>query len=231
MRIIRAKDRYHMESGWLSAYWLFSFDHYYDPTNIRFGALRVFNHDRVAGGSGFPMHPHREMEIVTYVLEGTLQHRDSTGGEGLIRAGEVQRMTAGTGIVHSEINPDPTVPVRLMQMWVMPGQKGLPPSYEQKQFTKEERTGRLLPIASGGDLPGVVKVHQDVTFLVGHLKSGDRVVQNLEPGRRAFLYVIEGEIGLGEEILVAGDQARIIDPRRLELTGQVDAEVILIDLA
>lgn len=231
MRIIRAEDRYHMESGWLSAYWLFSFDHYYDPTNIRFGALRVFNHDRVAGGSGFPMHPHREMEIVTYVLEGTLQHRDSTGGEGLIRAGEVQRMTAGTGIVHSEINPDPTVPVRLMQMWVMPGQKDLPPSYEQKQFTKEERTGRLLPIASGAALPGVVKVHQDVTFLVGHLRSGDEVVQNLDPGRRAFLYVIEGEIGLGDESLAAGDQARIVDPRRLELTGRVDAEVILIDLA
>lgn len=231
MRIIRAKDRYHMESGWLSAYWLFSFDQYYDPTNIRFGALRVFNHDRVAGGSGFPMHPHREMEIVTYVLEGTLQHRDSTGGEGLIRAGEVQRMTAGTGIVHSEINPHPTEPVRLMQMWVMPGQKGLPPSYEQKQFTKEQRTGRLLPIAAGADLPGVVKVHQDVTFLVGHLRAGDRVDWALAPGRRAFLYVIEGEIGLGDEVLAAGDQARIVDRETLDLTGRIDGEVILIDLA
>lgn len=230
-RVIRAKDRYHLESGWLSAYWLFSFDHYYDPTNIRFGALRVFNHDRVAGGGGFPMHPHREMEIVTYVLEGTLQHRDSTGGEGLIGPGEVQRMSAGTGIVHSEINPDPTNPVRLMQMWVVPAEKGLTPSYEQKQFTKQQRTGRLLPIASGANLPGALRVHQDVTFLVGHLPPGDQVAHRMEPGRRAFLYIIEGEISLGDEVLAAGDQARISDPREMTLASRAESEVILIDLA
>ncbi|NBO65866.1 MAG: pirin family protein [Acidobacteria bacterium] len=230
-RIVRARDRYHLESDWLSAYWLFSFDQYYDPTNIRFGALRVFNHDRIAGGGGFPMHPHREMEIITYVLDGTLQHRDSTGGEGLIGPGEVQRMTAGTGIVHSEINPHPTEPVRLMQMWVMPGQNGLTPSYEQRRFTKEERTGRLLPIASGAALPGVVKVHQDVTFLVSHLRPGDQIPHQLAPNRRAFVYVIEGEIALGDHLLAAGDQARIVNQYQLQLTAQVESEVILIDLA
>jgi redox-sensitive bicupin YhaK (pirin superfamily) len=230
MKIIRAAERYHLDGGWLSAYWLFSFDHYYDPSNKNFGPLRVFNHDLIAGGAGFPTHPHREMEIVTYVLEGELAHRDSTGGESIIHAGEVQRMTAGTGIAHSEINPHPTNPVRLMQMWVVPDRSGLTPSYEQRQFTKEQRTGRLLAIAAGDGRPGAVLIHQDATFLVSHLREGDRVEHQVVPGRRAFLYVIEGEIDLGAEVLAAGDQARIVDPARLEMTGRTAGEIILIDL-
>ena len=145
MEIIRAKDRFHLESDWLSAYWLFSFDRYYDPKNMMFGPLRVFNHDTVQPGAGFPTHPHREMEIVTYVLEGALKHKDSTGGQGVIRPGEVQRMTAGTGVAHSEFNASETEAVRLLQMWVLPERAGLTPSYEQKQFTTEQRTGMLLP--------------------------------------------------------------------------------------
>src|SRR5262249_53005358 len=164
MQIIRAKDRYHLESGWLLAYWLFSVDRYYDPNNIRFGPLRVFNHDTIEPGAGFPTHPHREMEIITYVLEGRLRHKDSTGGEGVIRAGEVQRMTAGTGVAHSEFNGSETEQVKLLQMWVVPDKLGLLPSYEQKQFSLEQRTGKLLPIASGQDAPGTVNVHQDVRF-------------------------------------------------------------------
>lgn len=230
MQIIRAKDRFHLESDWLSAYWLFSFDRYYDPNNMTFGPLRVFNHDTVAGGGGFPTHPHREMEIVTYVLEGALRHKDSTGGAGLIRAGEVQRMTAGTGVAHSEFNSSEAETVKLLQMWVLPERSGLKPSYEQKQFTAEQRTGALLPIASGHDAPGAVKVHQDVTFYVSRLRESDRVSHELKPGRRAFLYVIGGEVTLNEEKLSVGDQARVTDVTKLEIAGARESEIILIDL-
>jgi redox-sensitive bicupin YhaK (pirin superfamily) len=230
MKIIRAKDRYHLESDWLSAYWLFSFDHYYDPANVQFGPLRVFNHDWIRGGAGFPTHSHREMEIVTYVLEGVLAHRDSTGGEGLIQAGEVQRMTAGTGIAHSEMNADPEAPVRLLQMWVLPSQRGLPPSYEQRQFTLEQRTGRLLPIASGQGHPGAVHVHQETTFYVGHLRTGDHIETRIDAGRRGYLYLIEGELLVNGERLAAGDQARIETPGPLALVGQEESELLFIDL-
>ena len=230
MQIIKAKDRFHLESDWLSAYWLFSFDRYYDPNNMTFGPLRVFNHDTVAGGGGFPTHPHREMEIVTYVLEGALRHKDSTGGAGLIRAGEVQRMTAGTGVAHSEFNPSETEAVKLLQMWVLPERAGLTPSYEQKQFAPEQRTGALLPIASGQDAPGAVKVHQDVTFYVSRLRASDSVTHDLKPGRRAFFYVIGGEVTLNGEKLSAGDQARVTDVTMLEIAGARESEVILIDL-
>jgi hypothetical protein len=230
MQIIRAKDRFHLESDWLSAYWLFSFDRYYDPNNMTFGPLRVFNHDAVKGGAGFPTHPHREMEIVTYVLEGALRHKDSTGGAGLIHAGEVQRMTAGTGVAHSEFNPSEEETVKLLQMWVLPRSVGLTPSYEQKQFTTEQRAGALLPIASGQDIPGAVSVHQDVTFYVSRLREGDRVAHELKPGRRAFFYVIDGEVTLNEEKLSAGDQARVTDVTKLEIAGERESEIILIDL-
>lgn len=230
MQIIRAKDRFHLESDWLSAYWLFSFDRYYDPNNMQFGPLRVFNHDWIKGGAGFPTHPHREMEIVTYVLEGELAHKDSTGGRGIIHAGEVQRMTAGTGIAHSELNASEKVPVRLLQMWVLPEKDGLTPSYEQKQFTVEQRTGRLFPIAAGADMPEAVKVHQDVTFYVSRLNPGDAVEHDLRAGRRAFLYVIEGVVELNGEKLETGDQARITEAGRLAVSAGAASELILIDL-
>ncbi|MFN0087891.1 MAG: pirin family protein [Blastocatellia bacterium] len=230
MKIIRAGERFHMESGWLSAYWLFSFDRYYDPGNMAFGPLRVFNHDTVGPGAGFPTHSHREMEIITYVLEGALRHKDSTGGLGVIGAGEVQRMTAGTGVAHSEFNASESGEVRLLQMWVLPEREGLPPSYEQKRFTMEERTGVLLPIASGRNGPGAVKVHQDATFYVSHLREGDRVAHELRPGRRAFLYVIDGEVAVNGESLAAGDQARITAGGDLEIAGRGESELILIDL-
>lgn len=230
MQIIRAKDRFHLESDWLSAYWLFSFDRYYDPNNMQFGPLRVFNHDWIKGWAGFPTHPHREMEIVTYVLEGELAHKDSTGGRGIIHAGEVQRMTAGTGIAHSELNASEKVPVRLLQMWVLPEKDGLTPSYEQKQFTVEQRTGRLFPIAAGADMPEAVKVHQDVTFYVSRLNPGDAVEHDLRAGRRAFLYVIEGVVELNGEKLETGDQARITEAGRLAVSAGAASELILIDL-
>lgn len=230
MQIIKAKDRFHIESDWLSAYWLFSFDRYYDPSNMSFGPLRVFNHDTIAGGGGFPTHSHREMEIVTYVLSGRLAHKDSTGGIGFINPGEVQRMSAGTAIAHSEFNASETDPTRLLQIWVLPERAGLTPSYEQKQFTIEQRTGVLLPIASGQDVPGGVKIHQDTTFYVSRLRVGDSVAHELKAGRRAFLYIIEGEVALNGENLSAGDQARINEAGTLNLSASGESEIILIDL-
>ena len=208
---IAANDRYHLEADWLSAYWLFSFDRYYDPNNMAFGALRVFNHDTIQGGAGFPTHSHREMEIVTYVLEGQLAHKDSTGGIGFINPGEVQRMTAGTGIAHSEFNASETATTKLLQMWVMPEREGLTPSYEQKQFSIEERTGKLLPIASGQDFPGTVKVHQDVTFYVSRMNEGEALTHALDESRKAFIYVIEGALKINGEAFNSGDQARVLN--------------------
>lgn len=227
---ITAHDRYHIESDWLSAYWLFSFDRYYDPNNMAFGPLRVFNHDTIKGGAGFPTHQHREMEIVTYVLQGELAHKDSTGGVGLIRPGEVQRMTAGTGVAHSEFNASETEVAKLLQMWVLPERAGLTPSYEQKQFSAEERTGKLLPVASGQDMPGAVKVHQDVTFYVARLNVGDTITHSIAPQRRAFLYVIEGAVEINEDLFNTGDQARIVSESGLTLKATTGSEIILIDL-
>ncbi len=227
---IAAQDRYHIESDWLAAYWLLSFDRYYDPSNMAFGPLRVFNHDTIKGGSGFPTHSHREMEIVTYVLQGALAHKDSTGGVGFIRPGEVQRMTAGTGVAHSEFNASDTEVTKLLQMWVLPERAGLPPSYEQKQFTVEERTGKLLPIASGQDHPGAVKVHQDVTFYVARLQPGAAVTHPLTAQRRGFLYVIEGMVNINGEPFQTGDQARSTGEANLTLEATTDSEIILIDL-
>lgn len=227
---IAAVDRYHIESDWLSAYWLFSFDRYYDPNNMAFGPLRVFNHDTIQGGSGFPTHSHREMEIVTYVLQGQLAHKDSTGGKGFINPGEVQRMTAGTGIAHSEFNASETEATKLLQMWVIPEREGLTPSYEQKQFSLAQRTGKLLPIAAGRELPEAVKIHQDATFYVSRLNASDAVAHEMSEKRRAFLYVIEGEITLNGEVFKAGDQARITSESQLALTATNNGEIILIDL-
>jgi len=230
MQIIKAPDRFHAESDWLSAYWLFSFDRYYDPDNTSFGPLRVFNHDTIAPDAGFGTHPHREMEIVTYVLDGALRHKDSTGGQGVIGAGEVQRMTAGTGVAHSEYNASVERPVRLLQMWVLPAEAGLVPSYEQKRFAPEQRAGALLPIASGQGIGEAVKVHQDATFYVSTIRPGDHLSHELKPGQRAFLYVIEGEITINGQPLSSGDQARIAGETRLEFASTRPSEIMLIDL-
>lgn len=230
MQIIRANERFHLESDWLSAYWLFSFDRYYDPQNMNFGPLRVFNHDTIAGGGGFPTHPHREMEIVTYVLQGALAHKDSTGGRGDIHSGEVQRMTAGTGIAHSEFNASEAEPVKLLQIWLNPATPGLTPGYEQKQFTAEQRAGKLLPIVAGQDQPGTLKIHQDATFYVARLNAGESVAHTLQTGRRAFLYVIEGVLGVNGEKLATGDQARSVAAEQLKLVATQTSELILIDL-
>lgn len=230
IQTIKANDRFHADGGWLSTYWLFSFDYYYDPNNVSFGPLRVFNDDVIDPDSGFGMHGHKDMEIVTYVLNGALTHKDSTGGEGTISAGEVQRMTAGSGIRHSEYNKSKADKVHLMQMWVLPDKTGLAPSYEQKQFTNEERTGRLLAIASGQGIGESVRVNQDVTFYVSRIRPEDKLSHPLGENRRAFLYVIDGEVTVNDQRFAKGDQARITRTAQLDFQAQLESEIILIDL-
>jgi len=236
IEIIRSRERYHFETDWLSTYWHFSFDHYYDPANVQFGPLRVFNDDVIRPGGGFPMHSHREMEIVTYVLEGELEHRDSMGNIGRIGAGEVQRMSAGTGVRHSEYNASKETPLHLVQLWVLPAMKELDPSWEQKQFTRGERAGRLLPVAvpsTGKKNDAAVRIHQDATIYASFLRSGDAVQHPLKAGRRAYLFVWQGELTLNGEILSAGDQARVTDETELKLgvpSGGAGADLLLLDL-
>ena len=230
MQIILAAERYHLEADWLSTYWHFSFDHYYDPENVNFGPLRVFNDDVIQPAGGFPMHSHREMEILTYVLEGKLEHKDSLGNRGVIGAGEVQRMSAGTGIRHSEYNASDTEPAHLLQLWIQPAEKGLKPSWEQKQFTRAEREGKLLPVASGNPKNGALKIHQDATVFVSALGAGQEVTHELAPGRRAYLFVIEGTVMLNGRPLEAGDQARVTEETRLDLTATEASDLLLIDL-
>lgn len=230
IQVIKNEQRYHFESDWLSTYWHFSFDHYYDPGNMGFGPLRVFNDDVVQPASGFPMHAHREMEIITYILDGELEHKDSTGAFDRIRSGEVQRMSAGTGIRHSEYNPSQDQSVHLLQMWITPATSGLEPGYEQLRFTKEQRAGKLLAVASGQDMQGTVKVHQDTTFYVSALNEGDEVTHELGQTRRAYLFVISGNVEVNGHALSSGDQARISEEARLKLNASEASELILIDL-
>ena len=228
--VIKNSERYHFESDWLSTYWHFSFDQYYDPANMNFGPLRVFNDDVVQPSTGFGTHGHREMEIITYVLDGELEHKDSTGGFERIRAGEVQRMSAGTGIRHSEYNPSPETPVHLLQVWVTPAVSGLAPSYEQLRFTKEQRTGHLLAVASGRGAEGTVKVHQDTTFYVSFVRPEDEITHELDRGRRAYLFVVDGELKVNDHALSTGDQARIEGETRLKLAASKPSDIMLIDL-
>src|SRR4051812_12240805 len=233
--VIRSAERHFGDHGWLQTYWHFSFSDYYDPDNLTFGPLRVFNDDVVQPGGGFPMHPHRDMEIITYVTRGQLEHRDHLGNRGTVHPGEVQVMSAGKGIVHAEYNPSPDQPVRLMQLWVLPRHKGLSPRWAQKQFSKEQRAGKLLPVVTSTDEDGAdtLKIDQDATIYVSSLKAGQQVTHRAgAPGRKAYLFVIEGAVTLdGVTTLDTGDQARV-EQTAAELTVKADrdAHLILLDL-
>jgi redox-sensitive bicupin YhaK (pirin superfamily) len=226
---IPASQRHFSDFGWLKTYWLFSFDTYHDPANIHWGALRVFNDDRVEAGQGFPLHPHHEMEIVTIVHAGELTHEDSTGTKGVIRPGDVQRMTAGTGIQHSEFNYGHE-PVDLFQIWIMPRERGLKPSYAQKNYgTIPPNT--LKPLASGRPLPGAIDMHADAAIFMAHLEPGKRLDYEADPARRIFLYVAEGSLHVNTVQLERRDQARIKDESSLSITANTTADFILIDAA
>jgi len=229
MEIIQANDRHFSDFGWLKTYWLFSFSDYFDPHNIQFGALRVFNDDVVQPGAGFPTHPHKEMEIVTIVLEGQMTHEDSMGNKTVIKAGDVQRMSAGTGLTNSEFNLADR-PVHFYQIWIFPDESGLKPTYDQKRFEASEWQNRLLSVASGQSIEGVVTFHTDATIYRCSLEAGKEAVHKANAGRRIFIYLTEGQITANRETLKSKDQARIDTDAPLMLKAQQQSEMILIDV-
>jgi redox-sensitive bicupin YhaK (pirin superfamily) len=230
LKVIKSGERYHADTGWLSTYWHFSFAEYHDPANMHWGPLRVFNDDVIQPGKGFGAHPHSDMEIITYVLEGELEHQDNQGNKGVIHPGEVQVMSAGTGIVHSEYNHSADRPVHLLQIWVMPRTRGLKPRWDQRRFAPEERSGKLLPVVSSGNLAGTLAIDQDATVSVSALRAGQEVIHRSVAGRRAYLFVIAGRLRVNGTELARGDQARIADEPELRLAATEDAELILLDL-
>jgi redox-sensitive bicupin YhaK (pirin superfamily) len=232
-QIIRARDRYHHETDWLSTYWHFSFDHYHDPRNVSFGPLRVFNDDTVQPGTGFPPHSHADMEIISYVIAGALEHRDNRGNRGVIRADEVQVMSAGTGITHAEYNASMTEPVHFLQMWILPRQRGRPPRWDQRSFAESKRAGRLVPVVSGGagrSGDGELTIDQDATIYIGTLETGDVVLHGSAPGRRVYGFVIDGGVRVNGDTLETGDQARIMGADGLEITALRATHLLVIDL-
>jgi len=234
IQIIRSEDRYHENIGWLDTRWHFSFAEYYDPANESWGALRVFNDDVIQPGQGFGMHPHRDMEIITIVLDGALEHQDSLGNRGVIRPGEVQVMSAGKGIVHSEYNHSKDAPLHLLQLWIFPRTKRLTPRWEQRVFSDPQRQGRLLPVVSAGEIPGTLKIDQDAAIYLSRLGAGQKVTHESKQGRKGYLFVIDGALTLGTNSasskLAAGDQARLDDQTHLEIQANKDTEFIFLDL-
>ncbi len=224
----RSAQRYHARHGWLDTYHSFSFADYYDPANLHWGALRVFNDDRIAAGTGFPPHPHRDMEILTYVFSGELEHQDSMGNSGVVKPGGVQFMSAGTGVRHSETNARKDSDLHLVQMWVLPGTTGAPPTYGQADFTRSDRHNRWLAVASGHRaIPASISLTQDAALLVARLESHE-LRHTFEPSRYGFLFVGDGEIEANGERLQAGDAVRMYAIERLDLRGS--GEVVLWDL-
>lgn len=229
MRIRRSADRGFADHGWLRSYHTFSFADYHDPDHMGFLALRVINEDRVSPRNGFPSHRHADMEIVSYVLDGALAHKDSMGTGSTIRPGDVQRMSAGTGVVHSEFNASDTEPVHFLQIWLLPDRRGHPPGYEQRAFSAEDKRGRLRLVASNDGRDGSVTVHQDVALYAALLDGDEAVDHTLGANRAAWVHVARGEVSVNGERLAAGDAAAIGDGA-IHLDRGVGAEVLLFDL-
>ena len=226
-----ADERGNSKLDWLDSRHTFSFGDYYDPKHMGFGPLRVINEDRVKAGAGFPTHGHRDMEIVSYVLEGALEHKDSLGTGSVIRPGDVQRMTAGTGVRHSEFNPSTGEPVHFLQIWIIPERAGLPPSYEQKTFRDADRSGRLRLVASPDARDGSVTIHQDARIYASRIGRSEKIAHELAPGRRGWVQVARGGIGVNGEDLRAGDGAAIEGERAVTIEAVTDgAEFLLFDL-
>jgi len=226
----RDRDIYDTDGGWFRARWHFSFDRYRDPENDSFGAMRVFNDDRLIPGAVWPLHPHRDVEGLTYVVEGSFGHQDNVDGPfGPLPAGSVQRMTLGSGALHSELNASQTEPMRFIQIWILPDTPGLPPGVEQRAFSTEDRTNRLLKVIGpeGGE---VVKVHQDASVLVGRLEAGSAVSHPIGPGRGVYGYLIGGAATFGGEELATGDAVKVTDESELAIRAADPSEVILVDV-
>jgi quercetin 2,3-dioxygenase len=229
-QVRRGAERGHFNHGWLDTYHTFSFGDYHDPRHTHFQALRVMNEDRVKPGQGFGTHPHRDMEIVTYVLSGALEHKDSMGNGEVLRPGEFQRMSAGSGILHSEFNPSKTEPVHLYQIWLFPRQKGVTPSYEQHAFPEAEKQGRLRVVASPDGREGSLTIGQDASVFLSLLDANQGVTHELTPGRHAWLQVLRGAVDLNGNVLVAGDGVAVSDENALSVRATEPSEVMLFDL-
>jgi redox-sensitive bicupin YhaK (pirin superfamily) len=230
MQVRKSCERGHANHGWLDTYHTFSFADYYDPEQMGFGPLRVINEDRVEPGQGFGTHGHRDMEIITYVLDGGLQHRDSLGNGSVIRTGDVQRMSAGTGVLHSEFNASPRDPVHFLQIWIEPSARGVRPGYEQRHFAAEDRRGRLRLIASPDGCDASVTIHQDARVYAVDLGVDQAVAHPLAAGRRGYVHVARGAVTLNGTPLEAGDGARLVDETALNLSALQESQVLFFDL-
>jgi quercetin 2,3-dioxygenase len=228
--IRRSGERGYADHGWLKSYHSFSFADYFDPKHVEFGPLRVINEDRVAAGQGFGTHSHRDMEIISYVLAGELAHRDSIGNGSSIRPGDVQRMSAGRGVRHSEFNPSPATLVHFLQIWIQPNVQGIEPSYEEKRFTPAEKRGRLRLIASPDQSDGSVLIHQDARVYAGLFDGAESALLNVAPGRLIYAHVARGAIRANGAALEAGDALKLSDTQQLQLQDGRDAEVLVFDL-
>jgi quercetin 2,3-dioxygenase len=228
--IRRSSERGYADHGWLKSYHSFSFADYFDPKHVEFGPLRVINEDRVAAGQGFGTHSHRDMEIISYVLAGELAHRDSIGNGSTIRPGDVQRMSAGRGVRHSEFNPSPASLVHFLQIWIQPNVQGIEPSYEEKRFTPAEKRGRLRLIASPDQSEGSVLIHQDARVYAGLLDGTENASLKVAPGRLIYVHVARGAVQAGDVALAAGDALKLSDTEQLQLKDGRDAEVLVFDL-
>jgi quercetin 2,3-dioxygenase len=231
IQVRKAAERGHFDHGWLDTYHTFSFGDYYDPAHLRFRGLRVMNEDRVQPGQGFGMHGHRDMEIVTYVLEGALQHKDSLGNGSTLRAGELQHMTAGTGVRHSEFNPSDNEAVHLYQIWLLPERKGLTPSYEELALGEAQKPGRFRLVAAPAGADGCLTIHQDARLYLASLLPGQAVAHPIEPGRAAWIQVLRGSVNIPGHDLAAGDGVAVTDENDITLQAAVPSEVLLFDLA
>ena len=228
--VIQAESRGSADHGWLKAKHTFSFANYYDPARIQFGNLRVINEDRVAPGQGFGTHPHRDMEIITYIIDGAVQHKDSMGNGTVIKAGEIQRMTAGTGVLHSEFNPSHDEELHLLQIWILPEKNGLEPGYEQSMFAREDKLNRLRLVASRDARDGSLTVHQDVDLYASVLEEGRSVTHEVGSGRKIFIQVIRGNIAVNGQSLDAGDGAQLENESRLSITSSGESDFLLFDM-
>lgn len=231
LTIRKATDRGHADHGWLDSHHTFSFADYYDPEHMGFRALRVINDDIVAAGGGFGAHPHRDMEILSYVLEGGLAHRDSMGNGSVIEPGDVQRMSAGTGVVHSELNASKSESVHFLQIWLLPAKRGIAPGYEQKRFSREDKQGQLRLVASQDGRNGSVTIHTDAAVYAGVFDEGERAEHVLAAGRHAWVHVARGRVRVNGRELEAGDGIALSEEPRVTVEGIADGEVLVFDLA
>ena len=228
--IRRADERGYADHGWLKSYHSFSFANYYDPQHMGFGPLRVINEDRVAGGAGFGKHPHNDMEIISYVLAGELEHKDSIGNGSVIRPGDVQRMSAGTGVVHSEYNQSKSEPVHFLQIWITPAERGIPPGYEQKLFPDKDKRARLCLVASPDGRDGSITIHQNALIFATLVDGAEKIEYELADGRQAYVHVARGNATVNGEALTAGDALKIRDESNVIIERGERAEVLLFDL-